>query len=168
MNRYTYPYLAGTILGVILFASYFVTGHGLGASGGLQRFSAVAVDAVASDHVDRTPQWAGIAGGDRNPLDHWLVWAVFGVAIGGLASGLLAGRVRPAMHRGPSISKGTRLFAALVGGLLVGYAARMARGCTSGQALSGGAVLAVGGWAFMMMVFVGGYLAAVPFRKLWN
>ena len=166
--KYTYPYLAGVALGILLFLSYLVTGHGLGASGGLQRFGAVAVDAVAADHVDRNAQWAAVAGGDRNPLDHWLVWGVVGVALGGLASGLLARRVKFEMHKGPSISKGTRLVAALIGGLLVGYAARMARGCTSGQALSGGAVLSVGSWLFMMMVFVGGYAVARPFRKLWN
>ncbi|MHC4960454.1 MAG: YeeE/YedE thiosulfate transporter family protein [Planctomycetota bacterium] len=166
--KYTYPYLAGAALGVVLFLSFYVTGHGLGASGGLQRVGAVAVKAVAPEHADRTPQWAEVAGGTRNPLDHWLVWSVVGVALGGLLSGLLARRVRPEVRKGPAISTATRLIAALAGGLLVGYAARLARGCTSGQALSGGAVLSVGSWLFMIMVFVGGYLAAWPFRRLWN
>ena len=50
----------------------------------------------------------------------------------------------------------------------MGWAAALARGCTSGQALSGGAVLAVGSWAFMMMVFAGAYALAYPLRRLWN
>jgi hypothetical protein len=29
-------------------------------------------------------------------------------------------------------------------------------------------VLAVGSWAFMMMVFAGAYLLAYPLRRLWN
>ena len=37
-----------------------------------------------------------------------------------------------------------RWMTAFVGGGLMGYGARMARGCTSGQALSGGAVMSVG------------------------
>ena len=39
----------------------------------------------------------------------------------------------------------------------MGIGAKLARGCTSGQALTGGALLNVGSWAFMMMVFAGGY-----------
>ena len=50
----------------------------------------------------------------------------------------------------------------------MGYGARMARGCTSGQALSGGAVLSVGSWAFMFAVFGGGYALAYFVRRLWN
>ena len=56
---------------------------------------------------------------------------------------------------------------ALLGGLLVGFAARLARGCTCGQALVGGAELSVGGWAFMVCVFAGGYATAYFVRKQW-
>ncbi|HEY5775056.1 MAG TPA: YeeE/YedE thiosulfate transporter family protein, partial [Xanthomonadales bacterium] len=65
-------------------------------------------------------------------------------------------------------STGTRWFLACVGGTLMGYGARLARGCTSGQALSGGAVLSVGSWAFMFAVFGGAYALAYFFRKAWN
>ena len=37
------------------------------------------------------------------------------------------------------------------------YGARLARGCTSGQALSGGAVLSVGSWAFALAIFASAY-----------
>ncbi len=50
----------------------------------------------------------------------------------------------------------------------MGYGARLARGCTSGQALSGGAVLSVGSWAFMFAVFAGGYALAYFVRKAWT
>jgi hypothetical protein len=52
--------------------------------------------------------------------------------------------------------------------MLMGYGARFARGCTSGQALSGGAVLSVGSWAFMFAVFGGAYALAYFFRRAWN
>ena len=45
------------------------------------------------------------------------------------------------------------------------YGARLARGCTSGQALSGGAVLAAGSWAFMFAVFGGAYGLAYFLRE---
>jgi uncharacterized membrane protein YedE/YeeE len=70
--------------------------------------------------------------------------------------------------RGPQIDDRTRWALALVGGAMMGFGAGLARGCTSGQALSGGAVLSAGSWAFMMMVFAGGYLLAYPLRRLWR
>ena len=56
----------------------------------------------------------------------------------------------------------------IIGGAIMGYGARMARGCTSGQALSGGATLSVGSWAFMFAVFGGAYAVAYFVRRLWN
>ena len=165
---YMNPYLAGMFLGLVLFASFMLTGHGLGASGGMVRTIVAAVDLVAPGHVDRTGSLAEIAGGDKNPFDNWLVWAVAGVLIGGFISGLLSNRIRVETQAGPRISSRTRWVMAFIGGALVGIGARLARGCTSGQALSGGAVLSAGSWVFMMAVFAGGYLLAWPVRKLWN
>ena len=167
-SPYVNPYVAGLALGVLLFVAFFVTGHGLGASGGLQRMEAAAIKVVAPDHVDRTSQFAAVAGGDRQPLDHWLVWAVLGVALGGFLSGWRAGRVKLELRKGPHLTTLARLAFAFLGGSLVGFAARMARGCTSGQALSGGAVLSVGSWVFMLCVFAGAYALALPFKRLWR
>lgn len=164
---YWNAYVAGIALGIVLFISFILTGHGLGASGGLARGLVAIQAAIVPFHVDGHPGWASMAGGDRNPLDHWLAWAVLGTAAGGFVSGLIAKRVKIQTFKGPRISKQTRWVAAFIGGSLVGWAARMARGCTSGQALSGGAVLAVGSWAFMFSVFAGGYVLAYFVRKLW-
>ena len=62
----------------------------------------------------------------------------------------------------------TRWFMAFLGGAIMGYGARFARGCTSGQALSGGATLSLGSWLFMFAVFGGAYALAYFLRKLWN
>jgi len=167
-RQYWNPYLAGFLLGVVLFASFFLTGNGLGASGGLARLLFAAEAKVVPDYVDNHPYIVRYAGGDRNPLDHWLLWLLIGVVAGGFVSGLLGRRVRVETQKGPSISTPTRWFFAVVGGTLVGYAAQMARGCTSGQALTGGAVLSAGSWAFMFSVFGGGYLIAWFARRLWN
>lgn len=164
---YWNPHLAGALLGLVLLAAFLLTGHGLGASGALARLLAAAEDLVAPGHVDRTRALATYAGGDRNPLGHWLLWTVLGALLGGFASGLSAGRLRVEVRKGPAIGTRTRMLMAVLGGILVGYGARLARGCTSGQALSGGAVLAAGSWAFMFAVFAGGYLLAWPVRRLW-
>ena len=166
-KKYWNPYLGGTLLGILLFVAFLVTGHGLGSSGGVNRVVVAIEDSIVPQHVDQTPYLAEMAGGERNPLDHWIVWQVAGILVGGFVSGLLRGRVRLETLRGPRISSKTRWLMALLGGMLMGYGARMARGCTSGQALSGGAVLSVGSWSFTLAVFAGGYLLAWFARRLW-
>jgi hypothetical protein len=93
---------------------------------------------------------------------------VLGVAAGALLSGLLAGRVGFAVEKGPRVSTALRLACAFAGGGIMAFGAHLARGCTSGQALTGGALLNVGSWAFMIMVFVGGYAAAWFIRWQWR
>jgi len=95
-GHYWHPYLGGVLLGLVLFLSFFVTSHGLGASGGVNRVAVAVEDLIVPEHVDKTPYLAALAGGDRDPLSHWIVWEVAGVLLGGFVSGLLRGRVRDA------------------------------------------------------------------------
>jgi uncharacterized membrane protein YedE/YeeE len=95
-------------------------------------------------------------------------WITIGLVIGGFTSGLMNGRLNITTNRGPNVSVRMRWMMAFIGGAFMGYGARLARGCTSGQALSGGAVLSVGSWAFMLAVFGGAYALAYFVRKLWN
>jgi len=106
--------------------------------------------------------------GAAHPLKAWLVWEVLGVMAGALLSGLLAGRVRWTLERGPRASVRLRLLGAFTGGVLMGVGANLARGCTSGQALTGGALLNVGSWAFMLSVFIGAYAVAWLVRRQWR
>ncbi|HET7875760.1 MAG TPA: YeeE/YedE thiosulfate transporter family protein, partial [Methylomirabilota bacterium] len=140
---------------------------GLGASGAAHRIAVFGIDVVASAHVDRTPGLAS-AKQEGHPLDDWLVFEVFGVFLGGAVAAYSAGRLRSGVQRGPRISVPARLASALGGGVLMGIAARMARGCTSGQALTGGALLSVGSWVFMFAVFAGGYALAYVLRREWT
>ncbi len=166
--RFWNPYAAGAALGVVLFLSLLFTGHGLGASGGLARLVTAGLDLVMPSQVDTRSFFANLGGGPRPALSHWVVWEVLGVFLGGLGSGLVAGRVKPELLRGPRLGASARVLLALGGGLLVGWGTQLSRGCTSGQALSGGAVLAAGSWAFMFAVFGGAYLVAYPLRRLWR
>ncbi len=165
---YINPYLGGAILGIVLFLAFFLTGSGLGASGAVTRIQTALVDIFASSHVDRVGYFAKYAGGDRNPLDSTSVLLLAGTFLGGLLSGAFNKRLKPEIRKGPGITNRTRLIMAFAGGTIMGFGARLARGCTSGQALSGGAVLSVGSWAFMFSIFIGGYLAAWFVRKAWN
>lgn len=162
------PYVAGVLLGLVLFLAYLVTSHGLGASGGIQRAIAWVIDSVSPKYVDSTPYLAEYAGGNTNPLDSYIIPMIVGIPIGGFLSAWLHGRLHARTGKGPNISVRSRWAFALLGGVIMGFGARMARGCTSGLALSGGAALSVGAWAFMIAFFGGGYAAAHFVRKLWN
>lgn len=164
---YVHPYLGGALLGVVLFLAFFITGNGLGASGGLNRYVVYLEDLVAPQHIDRVSYLLKLAGGDKNPLDDWIVFLTAGTVVGGFVSGWFHGRLKVETNKGPRISVRSRWFYAFAGGTLMGYGARMARGCTSGQALSGGAVLSAGSWLFMFAVFGGAYMLAYFVRRLW-
>jgi uncharacterized membrane protein YedE/YeeE len=165
---YVNPYVAGTLLGVVLFASIFVTGGGLGASAAMSRVQTGVLDLFAPGHVDRVAYFAEMAGGTRNPWAHYAIYMLVGTILGGFVSGLVNRRVKLETRKGPRISVPARLGFALLGGAIMGYGARMARGCTSGQALSGGAVLSVGSWAFALAIFASAYAVAWFFRRLWT
>jgi uncharacterized membrane protein YedE/YeeE len=62
----------------------------------------------------------------------------------------------------------TRLTLAFAGGALAALGAKLAKGCTSGQALTGGSQLNAGSWIFMLAVFAGGYALAYFVRRQWR
>ncbi len=161
-------YLAATFLGGVLFLAFFITGNGLGASGALQRVWVTIEDFFAPGHVDTTAYLAKYSGGSKNALDFWIVALGLGIPIGGFIAAWRSGRLKWATGKGPHISVRTRWIFAFLGGTLMGFGARFARGCTSGQGLSGSATLSVGSWAFLMAFFAGGYAIAFFVRKMWN
>jgi uncharacterized protein len=165
---YWNPYLAGIGLGLVLLASFVIMGRGLGASGAFSSLVTVGMEAVAPAHTAGNEFYAEYIGdGTKSPLKDWLVFEVLGVFVGGFISGLLAHRVTKVVEKGPNISNTSRLMFAFAGGALMGIGAKLARGCTSGQALTGGALLNAGSWAFMMMVFAGAYATAYFVRRQW-
>jgi hypothetical protein len=162
------PYLAGFLLGLVLFLAFYLTGNGLGASGALNRVTVALEDAFAPGHVDRVAYLAALAGGERPALDNWMVPMLVGTLLGGVLSGLYGRRMKVETHKGYGLSDRQRWLMALLGGAIMGYGARLARGCTSGHALSGGAILSAGSWGFMFSIFGGAYALAWFVRGLWR
>ncbi len=159
------PYLAGMLLGGVLITSFVLLGAGLGASGGIARIGASLSSSIAPVHTAAS-EYFGAWG--EQPLRYYLVFMLGGIFLGGLISALMANRMRLQVERGNRCSAGRRLFFALVGGVLAGFASRLAQGCTSGQALSGGALLLTGSLVFMMCVFASGFAAAWFVRRQWH
>jgi uncharacterized protein len=165
---YSNPYLAGIGLGLVLLSAFVFVGRGLGASGAVSAAVASAVHFVAPDHAHGLEWLSGRLAGDESPLKEWLVFEGIGVFLGALVSGLMARRAMIMVEKGPRVSRGLRFLGAFAGGALMAVGAAFAGGCTSGQALSGGALLNLGSWAFMMMVFAGAYAVAAFMRWEWR
>ena len=163
-KRWMNPYLAGVGLGLVLLASFLILGAGLGASSGLARLAAYTEISVAKSHT-LSSEYFGKWG--ELPLQYYLVFMLAGVFIGGLCSALLANRMKLQVERGKQCSIFRRSMYALTGGIIVGFASRLAQGCTSGQALSGTALLLTGSFVFLICIFVGGYAVAQLFRRQW-
>ncbi len=151
-QSYWNPYLSGVGLGLVLLASFVFAGRGVGVSGALDDF----VGSIIGD------------GSFFGLFNDWLVIEVLGIVAGGTFSGWIAGRLSASVEHGPNISSRTRLALAGLGGVLVGFGSRFAHGCTSGQALSGGALLSVGSWIFMIALFGTAYALAGIMRRAWR
>ena len=167
-QKYMNPYLAGFFLGLVLLGTIYVTGRGLGASGAVKSVVLSTVVKVAPIHSNNTPF---IKAYDEEhpdgPLKDWLVFEVIGVIIGAFFSGVISNRVGIKLERGPNITNRTRIIAAIIGGAFFGFGAQLGRGCTSGAALSGMAVMSFGGIVTMLAIFGSGYAFAWFFRKFW-
>jgi len=164
--RYWNPYAAGFLLGLLLLMTYAVTGRGLGATAAFSATAAWIAGTFSPEHVQanivHSRYW-----NDGSPFASWTVFLLLGAFVGAFVSGLLGRRVRLSIERGPNVSANTRLALAFAGGFIAAYGARIARGCTSGQALTGGAILNVGSLVFMGAVFAAAYALAHVVRKEW-
>jgi uncharacterized membrane protein YedE/YeeE len=164
---YWSPYVAGAAIGLTLVLTYYVMGHGVGASGAYTQFAAKMLELEAPEHAATNAYLKGYL--ELGPLwRSWIVIELLGVLLGGLLGALSAKRLQFQIERGPAIAADDRLVLAFLGGILVGFGSRLAQGCTSGQALSGGAVLALGSWLFTLSFFLGGYLFAWLVRREWQ
>jgi hypothetical protein len=84
-----------------------------------------------------------------------------GIVAGALAAAALAGRLKPSLHLTAS-----ELATAVVGGLLLGYGARLAYGCNIGAFFSGVASGSAHGWLWLVCAFAG-FCLADRMRTAW-
>lgn len=165
-RRYMNPYLAGFGLGLVLLASFLIMGRGLGATAASGSIVAWLSGLVAPSWTAANPALQGYYA--EPPWVNWTVYLIAGAFVGSLVSALLGRRVRLRIDRGPQLSVQARLLLAFGGGAVAAMGAKLAKGCTSGQALTGGAQLNAGSWIFMLSVFTGAYALAYFVRKEWQ
>ncbi len=164
------PYLAGALLGVLSWLTFATMHKALGVSttpvrivAGVER--AIAPQAAAENAY--VTKYAGTAD-EPKPIIEWQFALVAMLAPGALIGAKFFGNKQRDPEYVPDLwarrlgpSRAVRYAGALVGGAILIYGARMAGGCTSGHALSGGMQLSVSGWIFMAAFFITGVPTAL-------
>jgi hypothetical protein len=161
------PVFTGILIGLSMLVAWVIAGRGIGASGSLTRIVASLQHWLAPTLTAKSEYFTPYFAHGANPLNDYLLYLMVGLLLGSHVAGRLSGEVRLEVQRGPRISNTGRLLLALAGGVLTGFASRLARGCASGEGLVGGAELSVGAWIFLLCTFAGGFATAYFVRKQW-
>lgn len=155
-TRGPWPLLAGAVaLALLNFATLALAGRPWGITSAFALWGSKAALALGFD-VDAWPFWSTPA---AQAQLHGSVLADvtsvmdFGIILGALLAAALAGRFAPTW-RVPLRSA----LAAVVGGLLLGYGARLAYGCNIGAYFSGIASGSLHGWVWLVAAFAGNVL----------
>ncbi|HZW38238.1 MAG TPA: hypothetical protein VFF33_02970, partial [Ignavibacteriaceae bacterium] len=77
-SNYMNPYLAGFLLGILLLATIYITGRGLGASGAVKSMTVTAIEKIAPTHTANTHYYTEYAAEHpgTSPMMNWLVFEV--------------------------------------------------------------------------------------------
>lgn len=155
---------AGAWLGVTVAVSEAAYGQPIAASGAFERLAAYLGRAI----FPQSPYYAYV----MRPAITWPVWLMLGAVAGSFTSARLAGVARwrwlPDAQWTESFGTApiTRLIVGFLGAVLMQIGAGIAGGCTSGLAISGGAVLSPAAFVFMAAMFAGGIPTAAGWALL--
>jgi uncharacterized protein len=154
--RGPWPMFMGAILLALLnFATLALSGRPWGVTSAFALWGAKAFAALGID-VASWPYWAARpnASAFAAPLTHDVTTVMdIGIVLGAMSAAALAGRYAP-VWKIPLRS----LAAAAIGGLMLGYGARLAYGCNIGAYFSGIVSGSLHGWLWLAAAFVGNVL----------
>jgi uncharacterized membrane protein YedE/YeeE len=160
MERWS-PYAAGIGIGVLSWFAFLLSNKPIGCSTAFARSSGMIERLFRGNKVERKAYYQQFA-----PTIDWEWMLVVGVFFGAFASAQLSGTFKvnivPALWvEAFGNTSLARILVALLGGIIMGFGARWAGGCTSGHGISGTLQLAVSGWLAAMAFFFGGIAAAM-------
>lgn len=155
------PYVVGVAIGLLSIVVFAVVDKPLGMSTSVAKASAAcAMPVIGSEGVAANAYWAKYA----PKWDYGMLFLV-GSFLGAAASALISGSFK--LEAVPSVwkerfgaSPGRRMVAAVAGGAIMLYGARLAGGCTSGHGISGSLQLSLSSWVFFVVMFATGILTA--------
>jgi len=160
------PYVAGAGIGLLGGLAFLLSDKPIGCSTPFARASAWCARALRGSRAMQNPYFAA-----HPPGFTWDAMLVIGMLLGACCSAWLSGDL--AWRRIPDVWRdaaggvfATRAAAALAGGVIMGFGARWADGCTSGHGISGTMQLAVSGWLAVICFFAGGIAGALLLFKV--
>ena len=155
------PMLGAVLLAVVCILTFLVAGRPWGITSGFALWGAKIFQAVGIP-VETWPYWAGQKGAlEASVLRDATSVMNFGIIFGALAAAALAGRFAPVWKLSAK-----DVLTAVIGGLLMGYGARLAYGCNIGAYLGGLVSGSMHGWAWLLFAFAGSLLGTRLRRKL--
>lgn len=155
------PYIAGAGIGILAWISFLVSDRPMGCSTSYVKTAGMLLSGVYPSHVEKSEYYR-----KYTPEIDWSWLIVIGVIIGAFISSSLSGTfalswVPPLFAATFSDSAIIRWGIALVGGILLGFGARWAGGCTSGHGISGSMQLSLTSMITTVFFFVGGIATAM-------
>lgn len=156
------PYLVGVLIGVLSWLSFLISKKPLGTSTTYARASARLGAICCGDDVLNWKYYQ-----QYKPILEWQSMLVIGIVIGSFISAILSGQFNltfiPLTEFESVFNQSVvgRIFSAFAGGIMLGFGARLAGGCTSGHGISGAFQLSIASWISLIAFFVGGVLTAL-------
>jgi uncharacterized membrane protein YedE/YeeE len=170
LRRAEWPWWqAGLLLGLLNMFAFYTADYYLSASTTFSRAAGMVIGLVAPAHVAANAYWQQV-----KPVVDWQFMLVLGMPLGAWLAARLSQPVVKFSTQLPRLwanrfgtGRARRWALGLAGGIMVGFGARLADGCTSGHGLSGGLQLAVSGWIFLAAMMISGIIAGrLVFRRV--
>ena len=158
-----WPIFAGAVaLALLNFATLWLAGRPWGITSPFVLWGGKGLDAMGAD-LGAWHNWGGMMGAvERSVLFDVTSVMNFGIVLGAMAAAGLAARFKPRL----TLSAGD-IASAVIGGLLLGYGARLAFGCNIGAFFSGIASGSLHGWVWLIAAFAGS-IVGVRLRPLFG
>ena len=155
------PYIVGIGIGILSWIAFVLSDKPLGCSTAYARSSGMIERILRGDKVLEKPYYQKFA-----PVVDWEWMLVIGIVIGAFISAKVSGQfqlqwIPEAWATGFGSSVFFRIIISLIGGIVLGFGARWAGGCTSGHGISGTLQLAVSSWLAALCFFIGGIITAM-------
>ena len=151
------PYAVGIGIGILSWLSFLISGKPIATSTTFARIGGMIEEVITGDKVKQRPYYKKI-----KLKINWQWMLVVGVVLGSFLSAIISGDFQVGVWV-PSIwasafgdSALLRLLVAFAGGIILGFGARFADGCTSGHGISGTLQLSVSSWVSAIFFFIGG------------
>lgn len=155
------PYLVGSLIGILSWFSFIISKKALGTSTTFARGSAKLGALFLGEKVYGWKYYQ-----KYKPELEWQSMLVIGIVIGSFISAFLSGEFNlvfiPLTEFKSILNQNIlgRIFSAFTGGILLGFGARLAGGCTSGHGISGTFQLSIASWISLIGFFAGGAITA--------